>query len=183
MTIDELYNERCNHPWSIDQHMGTLRRYAGECDVIVEFGTHIGFSAVAFICGRPKEVHCWDVEYHDYEIDRIGVMATEAGVGFHFNHQSSLLAAFESCDLLFIDSLHDYAQVKQELALHGHKAKKYLIFHDTIERASSDETKSDNPIQGIVPAINEYMALHPEWELAEHFDHQYGLSIYRRVVG
>lgn len=180
LTLEELYNARRHHQWSINEHMDALRRYAEECEVIVEFGTHVGFSTVAFLCGHPKEMHCWDVEYHDYDLNPIAALAAEAGIGFHFNHQSSLEAEFESCDLLFLDSLHDYAQVQQELASHGHKAKKYLIFHDTVERATTDETPSANEVQGIIPAINEYMALHPEWELAEHFEHQYGLTVYRR---
>ena len=38
----------------------------------------------------------------------------------------------EETDLLFIDTWHDYLQLKKELFRHSNKVKKYIILHDTV---------------------------------------------------
>lgn len=189
--LEKIYQDRRATPHSINEHMDTLRHYASKCSVVTEFGVDVGFSTIAFLAAQPKELHSYDINRQP-DIDLIdSIAATETRTRFEFHHQSSLDARFELTDLLFIDSLHDYAQVKQELELHGHKAQSYLVFHDTIAWAYSDERPSSYPseanysfgkhLKGIGPAIGEYMATHPEWKIIEHLYHQSGLTIYRRV--
>lgn len=189
MNLEILYRMKRATPESINEHMDTLRKYAEQSDHIVEFGVMHGFSTIAFLAGRPKELHSYDI-LRQVEIDQIEFVAAGEGLNFTFHLQSSLEAQFESTDLLFLDSLHNYEQVRDELALHGHKAKKFLIFHDTIAFAYMDQIATHLPAhphyslghkKGIGPAIEEYMTAHPEWQIIEHHYHQSGLTVYKRV--
>ena len=92
----------------------------------------------------------------------------------------------EETDLLFIDTLHEYEQIKKELELHGNKSRKYIIFHDTEcfkfrnERNPDvyGQTKEDK--LGIVPAIMEFLELNPHWKVHEVFTNCNGLTVLKR---
>ena len=188
MTLEELFEQRKATPWNMNEHMDTLRRYASECDHVTEFGTHVGFSTTAFLMGKPKELHCWDINRQP-EVSTLEDLAAQNGVNMVFHNESSLAANFETTELLFIDSLHQYDQVIQELQMHAHKATKYLILHDTIAWGYIDEWPSDNPTdinyawahkKGVAQALGHYMIDHPEWKIYEQFYHNCGLTIYHR---
>ena len=80
-------------------------------------------------------------------------------------------------DLMLVDSLHIYEQVKAELELHASKVKKYLVFHDTTTYADRGEFDG----RGIWPAIQEFLDSHPEWIMHERRTNNNGLTILKRV--
>ena len=61
MTIKERYNEVLNTWSDIQKHMPLLKEYAGKCDHITELGTDDGTSTWAFLAGKPKVIHCYDI--------------------------------------------------------------------------------------------------------------------------
>lgn len=179
--LEELFRGRQdNKAGSTTLHMGTLRSYGEQCAHITEFGVFNCFSTTAFLAARPKKLVGYDIlRQPDVDlIEKIAREQTEAEFVFHL--ASSIEVEIEETDLLFVDSLHDYAQVKQELTLHGNKARKYLILHDTLERATSDETPSNNEVQGIIPALLEFLVKNPHWRVYDHYNFQYGLTILKR---
>ncbi|SRR5581483_4205211 len=191
MDLETLYQQRCVTPWNINEHLPTLRRYASECRVVTEFGTHVGFSTIAFLAGQPEELHCYDIVRQPDVALIEEIAASQTKTKFTFHQQSSLTAEFDSTDLLFIDSLHQYDQVLQELCLHAPKVKQYLMFHDTFAWAYIDENPSGNPTdinfgwahkKGVAAAIGHYMVDHPEWKIYEQFYHNCGLTVYKREV-
>lgn len=180
--VDDLLSGRSTHSWSINEHLGALKKYGEDCEHITEFGVHCGFSTTAFLAARPKKLVGYDLKRIEPDISLFYDIVKEEGITEYEFHEGNVLCAdIEETDLLFVDDLHDYHQVKGELFLHGNKAKKYLIFHDTISRALTDETPSNNPIQGILRAIYEFLAANPHWFIHEHFNHQSGLTIFRRA--
>lgn len=190
MTLEELFQQRKATPWNMNEHMDTLREYASKVDVVTEFGTHVGFSTVAFLSGQPKELRCYDI-IRQPDVDLIeSLAASDTTTKFTFHNESTLAVQIEPTDLLFIDSLHQYDQVRQELDMHADKAKEFLIFHDTFAWAYIDERPSDRGTdinfgrahqKGIAPAIGEFMVGHPEWRIHDQFYHNCGLTIYRRI--
>jgi hypothetical protein len=165
MTLEELYQTRCNTGHNIDKHLPILRQYAERCERVTEFGTDIGFSTCAFLVARPARLDCYDV----VRTEEVNLLASlcPAGTVFEFHQFDTLTVEICPTDLLFIDTIHTYAQVKAELERHGHNVRRYLIFHDTVS----------NP--GIVPAIEEYTTAH-HWTLEHWLTDQSGLAIYRR---
>ena len=73
---------------------------------------------------------------------------------------SSNLAISRQCDLLFIDTLHNYDQIKQELSVHvenNPNPPKTIIFHD-VESFAFIEEQPYGENGGILPAILEFLS-------------------------
>jgi hypothetical protein len=82
----------------------------------------------------------------------------------------------EEADLLFVDSHHTYETVSKELSLHGHKIKKYIMFHDTV---AYGEIGEDGGV-GILKAIHEFLEANPEWKIVHQVDYNNGFMIIER---
>ena len=80
-------------------------------------------------------------------------------------------------DMMLVDSLHIYEQVQIELHLHAPRVRKFIAFHDTTLFAEHGEFGG----RGIWPAITEYLAEHPEWQMVERRTNNNGLTIIKRV--
>jgi len=121
--------------------------------------------------------------------------AEQEGIEYRFYEENVLISQnIVDTDLLFIDTLHTYKQLSMEFFLHAHKAKKYIILHDVflfghsnqffLEHESFFENKLvDNheclsgvaesfsknlqDRQGLMPAIHEFLASHPEWKMID----------------
>lgn len=168
MTLNELFEQRQLTPHNINEHMVTLASYALHVQHIVEIGTDIGFSTISFLTGKPKRIDCYDIARSPF-VDELEKMAKEEGIGLFFHPGHSFQAEVPECDLLFIDSDHTPECLGRELALHANKSRGWLILHDTV--SSPD----------MLPALYDFLETNPHWKLERHYDHQNGLTIYRRV--
>jgi hypothetical protein len=187
MELEPLYQSRASTPWSINEHLGTLRRYARDCDHVVEFGVDNGFSTIAFLAGladRPgrwKRLEGWDLRRVEPDISLIEAHARDMGIDYELHVGDSAAADLTGCDLLFVDSLHTYAHVRSELFGHGWKARKFLLLHDTEGGAWVDEGGGEHEPQGIRPALDEFLAAFPHWTEHEHFPYNHGLTVLIRA--
>ena len=177
MTIEELYKSRCRGDvqWNdIWEHMGTLRRLAAECSHITEIGTRTGNSATAFLAGLSDRgggvLHCYDKAGQEF------FPPVVAGVAFTFHQQNSHdgTCCPEPTELLFIDGCHQYNSVRQDLR-HAAIAKRYVVLHDTNEER--DRAFGD----GVVNAMDEFLAQHSEWRIKERYINNNGLTVLERV--
>jgi hypothetical protein len=176
MTLTELYFKNKSTYSDIYEHLATLLKYSLECDHITEFGTRTGISTSAFLFSLPKTLICYDICRHSevYELERL---AKENCIDFRFKLNNTLEAEIKETDLLFIDTLHTYGQLKQELKLHGNKARKYLIFHDT-------ETFGSTGMDGLRPGLNlaiaEFLNENKHWEVDKIYYNNNGLTVLKR---
>ena len=76
--------------------------------------------------------------------------------------------------LLTLDTRHTYEQLQAELAMHGDKAERWMIFHDTVTFGSRGEDGSE---PGLMMAIDEFLEEHYEWVVKEVFNNNNGLLI------
>lgn len=179
--VEHLYAQYCNAKHASSAHLPTLRDLARHCQVCVEFGCKHGASATALLLGCPGLVVSYDIA----ETPRARQLKELAGIGWCYRLQDTRTADdVPDCDLLFIDSLHTYAQVKAELQRHAHRVSRYLVFHDTITFGSVgavDESGKAVPgVLGIRPAIDELMIADPSWRIARHDTHSHGLLVLAR---
>lgn len=184
---EEIFKNLVNTKSDINEHLLTLRKYAEECSHITEMGTRYVCSTWAFVIAKPKKVVCYDI-LTDLDLNRVNQRLSEIkshsenlGVDFTFNLQNVLEADIEETDLLFIDTYHEYNQLKSELSLHGGKVKKYLIFHDTTTFGVHGETFKKPNTVGIMPAINEFLEENKNWVLHEKFENNNGLTILKKI--
>lgn len=161
----------------IHEHMPTLRKYAKECDHVTEFGTRAAVSTYGLMAGKPKTLISYDL-YPQPPILRAAEIAKENNVHFAFMERDTRKVTIDPTDLLFIDTLHTYDQVKTELKLHADKARKYIIFHDTVSYGYINEDGSPG---GLMPAINEFLSTNTDWAIKEKFENCNGLLVLERV--
>ena len=175
MNFEQIYEEACNKDTDIHEHLPVLSKLTSECKHVTELGVGWAQSTRAFLRH--------DVTLHSYEYaPQPGIIdffteARKAGRDVHLHINDTRKVEIEENDLLFVDSLHIYEQVQEELRLHADKARKYIVFHDTTTYADNGEFGG----RGIWPAIQEFVDSHPEWHLIERRANNNGLTTLIRV--
>ena len=189
MNILAEYTERKNNATDINEHLETLYNYGIKCDHITEFGSRFGDSTVALIHSKPKAMISYDL----FKSDFIKEINEE---NYSFIEGDTLQIDIEETDLLFIDTLHRYFQLYNELGLHAKNVNKYIILHDTVTYGDIDEPlyapqipvkMSDKVIStkatGLKQAINDFLNTTKEgknWKIKEVFNNNNGLTVLQR---
>jgi hypothetical protein len=179
--IEQTYTKLCNTPSDINEHLPTLRRYAEECEHITEMGVRWVVSTWALLSGGPKKIVSYDIEHPSrfgVNFDAVFSVAQENGIDFSFHEKNVLEVEIEPTDMLFIDTVHNYEQLKAELHLHSQKVKKYIVLHDTMTFGNRNET-TDGP--GLLPAMHEFLFSNRNWIIKEQYLNNNGLTILERV--
>lgn len=199
--IHETYVECCNEEKSdINEHLPTLKKYAEDCEHITECGVRGCKSSYAFaegLRGRPStKLIQYDIQYNVAMGPFLDKCKTD-NIDVDLRIESNLTCNREQTDLLFIDTWHIYAQLKREFEYWHTYVNKYIIMHDTTvdewqgetvrggQDAESQSKQFGYPLEeiqcGLWPAIEEFLAAHPEWVLHERFTNNNGLTVLRRV--
>ena len=185
-TINLIYNKLCNTPSDINEHLSVLSEYSSKCEHVTEFGARYGCSTFALLNGRPNKFISYDLNSNS-NIEQAIELSKIEGIDFTFKIGNVLKLEIEETDLLFIDTLHRYGQLKEELRLHANKVKKYLIFHDTESFEFKDEPNyygNTLPITtntGLWPAIEEFLNENSNWLLLKRYKNNNGLTILEKI--
>lgn len=173
----------CTDMW---EHFPTLRDLASKCESVVELGVRGGCSAYALAAGleMAKSTDRWMVyvDINACQNPELEKLCKEAGILIEFHLADSRYIDLPECDLLFIDTLHTYGQLKTELELHHAKAQKYIVMHDTdAPWGSKNEVDDGSPNKGLWPAIEEFLQEHgKDWKLHARHRNCHGLTILAR---
>jgi cephalosporin hydroxylase len=203
MNVEQCYSALCNSPSDINEHLPTLKRYASECDHVIELGVRWVVSTFAFAVAKPKKfisidivdprnltqesLH-WDSHQCGDRMNGIIDYCSLNNIDYQFILGDTTKIEIEETDLLFIDTLHTHNQITTELKLHGNKARKYLIFHDTVNYRFTNEPgeATGSPIlegDGIWTAIEKFIIENPQWKIHEIFTNCNGLTVLKRDNG
>jgi hypothetical protein len=160
-----LYDEACVRTSDINEHLPKLYELAMKCSRVTEFGVRDGSgSTLAFLYAVSRwngpTLRSYDIDIHPQATQLFELAKTEH-IDAQYIKGNTLDIEIEPCDLLFIDSLHTYEQLKAELDRHAGKVSKYLVFHDTKNMGLG---AWDTEPRGLLNAILDYMIEHPgEW--------------------
>jgi len=179
--IKKKYEILKNTSSDINEHLDTLKRYAEECDTVIELGTGQTVSTWAFLAAQPKKFITVDIKHpseRGINFDEIVKEANNLNIDFEFILSDSRTIDLPDHDLLFIDTMHNYEVLKEELSKHHGKVKKYIIFHDTISFGNKDEFGDG---MGLIPAIKDFLKNNSEWKEKETYTNNNGLSILMRI--
>jgi predicted O-methyltransferase YrrM len=170
--IEEAYRLAYKVKSDISEHIPLLNNLAKECKHITELGRHEGNSTIAFLAAKPEKL----ISYDTNEPDEIYQTIKNYG-NLELIVADTRQLEIEETDLMFIDSEHTYNHLTLELLANGNKAKKYLIFHDTITfgAVGSDGNK------GIDYAIRNFMDQNKHWKLHSCHHNNNGLMILKRT--
>lgn len=169
-----MFEYLCNTKSDINEHLPTLRDLASECESVVEMGVRYCVSTWAFIEGLKPNTALVSIDIkhpskYNGDLAAVEKACKNKGITFKFYEASTLEIDIPEVDMLFIDTDHTYAQLKGELTRHGNKAKKYLVFHDTV----SCETE-------LMPAIEEFMKENKKWKIKAHYTNCNGVLVLER---
>jgi hypothetical protein len=164
--MEKIYKDLCNTESDINQHLPKLREYADKCDHITEMGVRGCVSLYAFLSSKASKV---------VAIDILNVWTPEADK-LTFICANDLEIEIERTDFLFIDTAHNYKQLKKELNLHAKNVNKYIGFHDT----EIFGINGDDGQMGLLPAIEEFLIKNKEWEMDYQVKFNNGLTIIKR---
>lgn len=111
---------------------------SGNCAEYMELGTHQGGTAsLAFQLPNVKKVQLVDIDmsrYRKFLSPLAYKWCTEKNIELVLKElDSRSLGSIGRCDLLVIDSVHNYGFMQKELEIHGHNVRKFIIAHDTAE--------------------------------------------------
>lgn len=192
-TVIDYYEFNKNNPSDINEHFETFLRYSLECDTIVEMGVRGITSTWAFVMGKPKKMVSVDFQHPEFfggDISEVYRICSELEIDYEFREQNTLECEIEECDLLFIDTWHDFLQLKSELFRHHSKVNKYIILHDTNSYGFKDEDlyseynlgrKETNLPKGLIASIDEFILKNPQWYIHERFANNNGITILKRI--
>lgn len=188
--IQQKYNFHKNKKSDINEHLPTLFELSKECDHITEMGVRHVVSTWAFLLAQPKKLISYDIVYHP-NIDEVKNLSKEYNLDFTFIKDDSLKCQIEKTDFLFIDTLHCYNQLYEELHLHSKNVNKYIGLHDTesfglrdekIYGHASDLVKSkQKKKQGLRNAYQDFLNENNEWQVHKIYRNNNGLTILKRV--
>lgn len=203
--LQQKYEDAIRRTIDINEHMPTLRLYAAECDSVLELGVRGCVSSWAFLIGmleggrKNPRLFMNDVDECDISDLVHTVESLSIPLTLSYEWISDLKLQFPAetrFDLVFIDTWHVYGQLKRELEKFNRIADKYIVLHDTEVDGEYGESirmrhnvesmarKTGIPIEeitrGLKPAVNEFLAQHPEWTVHAHYKNNNGLTILKR---
>ncbi len=177
----QLYADGCAHPSDINEHLPTLYHYAQKCQHITEMGVRTGSSTRAFLHATPDRLISYDLILDELVVAWFG-QAQSLGLNYSYLVGNTLNLTIEKTDLLFIDTLHNYHQLKTELELHAKFVERYIVFHDTVSFGEHGESYSGElGLKGIRFAIDEFLAIHTEWVMVHEAKNCNGLIVIERL--
>jgi hypothetical protein len=184
--IEFFYEMHATKPSSTYQHLPTLYELAKECKVVTEFGIDNVCTTWAFLRAQPDRLIGYDLKYTDN-----CKVVQELYPQWELHIANVLDVEIDYTDLLFIDTLHTYEQLREELNRHAGKVRKYIAMHDTESFGHMPEVVDwaygDGQLffsafgKGLRDALDEFLAAHPEWELYKHYTNNHGLTIISRI--
>jgi hypothetical protein len=189
--ILEKYNHHKNTPSDINEHLETLYNLGQECSHITEMGVRWVSSTWPLVYSNPKKIISYDIVTNPNIIEVIN-LCNEYSVDYSFHEKDVLNIEIEPTELLFIDTLHTYNQLINELKIHSNKVSKYIVLHDTeffgrvdetvYEHASNLIKESATTKQGLMTAVEDFLLtdLGQSWELFKIYENNNGLTILKK---
>ena len=186
--ILEKYNEHKNTPSDINEHLETLYNLGKECSHITEMGVRWVSSTWPLVYSNPKKIISYDIVTNPNIIEVIN-LCNEYSVDYSFQEKDVLQLEIEPTELLFIDTLHTYNQLINELKIHSNKVSKYIVLHDTeffgrvdesvYEHASNLIKENPTTKQGLMTAVEDFLStkLGQSWELFKIYENNNGLTV------
>lgn len=174
-TLDQLFDWTRGAKRDLDQHFPFLRELAAKCSHVTEF-TKRRESTVAFLAGRPQVLASYPSEL-DALIPAAARLAGETQVRL-FPNVSSLDATIEPTDLLWLDTVHSAARLKQELDKHAGQVRRFIAVRGTGAYGAVAENKKE---AGLFTALRPFVQDFPEWFVYYHTRQQYGLTVLGRL--
>jgi hypothetical protein len=179
MSLEEKYQHLCATPSDINDALPVLREFASRCKHVTEFGIRTAVSTTALLAAQPDRLISYDIELNMQflrDLDRV-----KGRTNFSYRLGDTRHIQIEPTNMLFIDTCHQYQQLKTELERHAGMVSTYLAFHDTWGYRFTDEGDSPTFKKGLWPAIDEFLN-GEAWENVYEIRDRWGLTVLKRKM-
>lgn len=171
-TPDQILQWCTEVPRDLNEHLPTLAEFAAKCRHVTEFSGRRE-SAVGLLAGVHRNNGLL-VSYNTESDRLLGLL----GAAFPRNAKifpvdSPAMPTIEETDLLFLDTMHNFDRVTEELNKFAPKTHHYIVLHDTTSYGQG----GDNGGAGLWEAMRQFMDKNSEWFICYHTDRQYGLTV------
>ena len=201
--IARRYRKKAKETSDINEHLPILRKLSRSCSSVCEIGVRRCVSSWAFLQGLAeseagkKKLLCIDINPADVsDLERWGRNLIPPVRTSMVVADSRKIVLPHEFDLLFIDTLHVYGQLKAELWAHQGRVRRYIVLHDTeVDRDSGEVLRmgwnagkmaqetgmtETELSRGLWPVVEEFLAAFPGWILQKHFPNNNGLTLLAR---
>jgi len=144
------------------KYLPHIREYMQECNSYRELGTNQGASASAVVLENVPFVQLIDKSFSRFRPWKhyFDSYAEANNIVLNLVESSSLeVNVTRDTDFLFVDSVHKYNHVLEELRLYSPFVNKYIMIHDTVG------------YPGVGKAVDDFVSKTIEWKLSFHYDH------------
>ncbi len=200
VTLEKQYIKCCSEYSDIYEHLPLLRQLASECSTVVEIGLRGMVSSWGLLQGLSENSTSTrsyigiDIYYPPVEILYSAMKLSEGnGINFEFWNANDMDIDIPEMELLFIDSLHTYCHLTYELEKFSPKVSHYIAMHDTsapwgnmdddayVGNYSEYPAHYNRSKRGLWPAVEDFLAYHPEWTLFARHYNNHGFTILKRI--
>lgn len=175
----DLYNQKRLHSENIAEHMPTLLRMAFECEHVTSFSMWHDGAFIALCAGLPKVLFAacpgGQPEWTILQEHRM----SPAPPTFTSYPNDPMWAPVDATDMIFISCHHNATYVRKLLDNHGNKARKWLVFHNTVIYGEHSDG-GDDP-DGLLVGIRAWLKYNRHWTVKRHDRNNNGLLILTRL--
>jgi SAM-dependent methyltransferase len=151
-----------------------LHKLASQYKHVTEFGVQKGPSTLSLAYGRSEQL----VSYEFNDVLEPEMRARiQTAANWKYILADTRTIDIELTDFLFIDTKHTYEQLLTELRKHASKVRHVIAMHDVFSFGVFGEFDQK---QGLLYAINEFLAECPEWYIERLITGDHGLCILKR---
>jgi len=175
-TLREYYAKLCTlqsnaHGYDYMLVHDEIRRRLHDCDSYTEFGINQGATLAAAMLEDIATVRAYDIRlgWYTQAAGLFKQYAAGHGIDYKVTESDTLDCVIDLVDVLYIDTLHKYDHLTKELAIHGDKANRFIIFHDTFVRPE------------LKRAVRQYVNTHDEWTIVTECDISVGFMTIERT--
>jgi len=120
---------------------------------------------------NPATVRAYDIKlgWYTQAADLFTQYAADCAIDYRATESDTLDCVIDPVDVLYIDTLHKYDHLAKELAIHGSKATRFIIFHDT---HAQHELKR---------AVRQYVMANEDWFIVTECDASVGFMTIERT--
>lgn len=140
MTIQAVYERNCADPNDIHEHLPTLRQLVIDTNAqqAIELGIGHGYSTSALLAGLEETGgRLWACDIEPPDAAQIPEIWSHPQLDSIITNDLDVVVEAPECDVLFIDSAHNYDQTLAELRAYVPKLRAggVLAMHDTVSWA------------------------------------------------
>lgn len=178
--LEQQHNINKNTISDINEHLDMLYALAKECKHITEFWVRTWVSSISLLAWINKwwKLISFDIEKTP-EIDKIWQRVKQDKKDWTFIKYDTRDVKIDPTDMLFIDTLHNYSNLKQELRNNASLVRKYIVMHDTTTFGVHWETKWQAWLKY---AIDEFLQNNSDWQRCQEVTYNNWLTILQRIA-